>query len=462
MTNAPERVAASFRDPSGYVYAGRDEIIRAVNERYAPHYTHMRDSGFLDAVWDKGWMVRFTEEEAPSIAGAWKTLNTERVPFISFPYEWSFSQLKAAALLTLDIQAKALEHGLILKDASAYNVQFIGARPVFIDVLSLEIYEEGTPWVAYGQFCRHFLAPLLLMAKVNINAGLMLRNFIDGLPLDMTAAMLPWKSKLSPTVQLHIHLHAKMQKKHADTRNSAEKAKKITVSPKTLQGLAQSLRGLVEKLRLPPTSTTWGDYYSDTNYSDSAFEAKHKVVGAMLEKIRPDTVLDMGANTGEFSSLARRHASLILAADMDPLAVERHYELLVKNSIEGVLPLVVDLSNPSPALGWHNTERPSFIDSCKVDVVLALALIHHLCIGNNVPLEMAADLFADLGSNLILEFVPKEDSQVQRMLATREDIFPNYDLDSLVAAFSRHYECLEMAPIPDSVRTMLLMKRLSG
>lgn len=459
MADIPEKIAASFRDPSGYVYAGKGKIVRVVNERYAPHYMRMKDSGFLDAVWDNNWMVRFEEEGTPSIPGAWRTLDTEPVPFISFPYEWSFSQLKAAALLTLDIQAKALEHGLVLKDASAYNVQFIGYRPVFIDILSLEEYKEGTPWAAYAQFCRHFLAPLLLMAKVDINTGLMLRNFIDGLPLEMTAAMLPWRTKLSPTIQLHIHLHAKMQRKHADTRESAEKAKKITVSKKTLQGLAQSLRGAVEKLHLPPTSTTWGDYYSDTNYSGNAFEAKHNIVAAMLDRLKPSKVLDMGANTGEFSSLAHKHASMVLAADMDPLAVERHYEVLVKNNIEGVLPLVVDLSNPSPSLGWHNVERPAFIDSCKVDAVMALALIHHLCIGNNVSLGMAADLFADLGEYLILEFVPKEDSQVQRMLTTRADIFPDYSLEGLSKAFSRRYECLEVVAIPDSIRSVVLFKK---
>lgn len=458
MTDTPEKIAASFRDPSGYVYAGNGKIIRAVNECYAPHYTRMRDSGFLDAVWERGWMVRFAEEGTPSLPGAWKTLDTEAVPFVSFPYEWSFSQLKAAALLTLDIQAEALEHDLVLKDASAYNVQFIGARPVFIDILSLETYKEGTPWVAYAQFCRHFLAPLLLMAKVDINGGLLLRNFIDGLPLDMTSAMLPWKTKFSPAIQLHIHLHAKMQKKHADTRESADKASKIKISKKTVQNLAQGLRALVEKLHLPPTSTTWGDYYSDTNYSEGAFSAKHEIVAAMLEKLKPDTVLDMGANTGEFSRLAREHASLVLAADMDPLAVERHYEMLVKNEIEGVLPLVIDLSNPSPALGWHNTERPSFIDSCKVDTVMALALIHHLCIGNNVSLDMAARFFAELGHSLILEFVPKEDSQVRRLLATREDIFSEYDLENAVGAFSQYYECSEIMPIPGSLRNMVLFK----
>lgn len=453
------QVPASFRDPSGSVYIRRDEVIRSVNEKYAPHYQLMLDSGFLEDMWERGWVVRFEEEPVPSIEGAWKTLRVHKIPFISFPYEWSFSQLKAAALLTLDIQAAALDRGLVLKDASAYNVQFEGVTPVFIDALSLEKYKEGSPWAAYAQFCRHFLSPLLLMAKVDANAGLMLRNFIDGLPLDMTSAMLPWRSKFSPGIQLHIHLHSRMQKKHADTRTSAEKASQIKVSKKTLLGLTQSLRELVESLKLPPTSTTWGDYYSDTNYSDTAFEAKRDHVAKLLEKLRPATVLDMGANTGEFSRLALPYSNLILAADMDPLAVERHYLDLVRNGISAILPLIVDLSNPSPSLGWHNMERPSFVETCSVDTVLALALIHHLCIGNNVSLDMCARLFADLGENLILEFVPKEDSQVQRMLATREDIFPEYNIDNAIKSFSKYFTFIEMQKIEGTARSMILFSK---
>lgn len=453
------QIPASFRDPCGSVYVCQDAVVRTVNKQYAPHYQLMHESGFLADMWERGWMVRFEEEETPSIAEAWKTLRVHKIPFISFPYEWSFSQLKDAALLTLDIQEAALNKGLVLKDASAYNVQFEGASPVFIDVLSLETYKEGTPWVAYAQFCRHFLAPLLLMAKAHINSGLLLRDFIDGVPLDMASALLPRRSKLALGVQLHIALHAKMQKKHADTRASAEKARQIKVSKKTVLGLTQSLRGLVKSLRLPKTSTTWGDYYSDTNYSDSAFDAKHQQVKEMLDRVAPATVLDMGANTGEFSRLALGNSSLIIAADMDPLAVERHYLNLAKNKISGILPLVVDLSNPSPSLGWHNTERPSFVKRCSVDMVMALALIHHLCIGNNISLDMCARLLADLGDNLILEFVPKEDSQVQRMLSTREDIFPDYTLENAIKVFSAHFTYLETKPVPGSERSLVLFAR---
>jgi ribosomal protein L11 methylase PrmA len=453
-----QRIASSFRDPSGYVYSDGSHIIRSVNKSYAQHYQIMQESGFLDEMWRNGWLVQFTEKDNSSISGAWKTLDTQAVPFISYPYEWSFSQLKNAALLTLDIQELALSKGLTLKDASAYNVQFVGTKPIFIDLLSPECYREGLAWAAYGQFCRHFLAPLLMAANVDIRTPLMLRDFIDGIPLDMASDMLPWRCRFSLDTQIHIYQHARMQKKYADSRLTADKTRHIKVSRQTLIRLVQNLRSLIERIKQAQFTTTWSDYYCDTNYSSVAFSAKHELVDAWLKKLQPASVLDMGANTGEFSHLAQKYASFVLAPDMDAPAVDRHYLELVKQNASGILPLVIDLSNPSPALGWHHRERLSFSERCCVDTVLALALIHHLHISNNVPLDMCADFFADLGKNLILEFVPKEDTQVQRLLSTREDIFPDYTLDNVITAFSRRYIFTEIIQIPDSIRYLLLFK----
>jgi ribosomal protein L11 methylase PrmA len=453
------RVAASFRDPCGRVYTQDGDVFRTVNASYAHHYEHLRQSGLLSHLWDRGWMVDFKEDSVPRVSTAWKTLWVRRIPFLSYPYEWSFSQLKAAALLTLDVQEAALGHGMTLKDASAYNVQFEGTRPICIDCLSLEMLEEGAPWAAYAQFCRHFLAPLVLMARTHLGAALLMRDHIDGIPLDMASALMPWRTQLSPGIQLHIHMHARMQRRHGDSRVSAGKARGVHVTRPTLVRLVQSLRALVQGLKLPDVSTNWGDYYADTNYTPEAFEAKRGHVSALLDRVKPSTLLDLGANRGAFSALRAGRAGLVIAADMDPLAVERHYQDLVRHQMDGVLPLVVDLSNPSPSLGWHNEERSSFLERCDVDAVLALALIHHLSIGNNVPLDMSARLFASVGRYLLLEFVPKEDSQVQRMLATRKDIFEDYTLEGLLAAYDPYFSCIDRREIQDSTRTLLLFVR---
>jgi ribosomal protein L11 methylase PrmA len=450
------RVAASFRDPSGRVYTQDGDLFRTVNGSYAAHYEQLQTSGLLAELWKNGWMIPFEEDRVPRISTAWKTLRVKRIPFLSYPYEWSFSQLRAAALLTLDIQEAALAKGMTLKDASAYNVQFEGTRPVCIDCLSLEKLENGAPWAAYGQFCRHFLAPLALMAHVHLGASLMLRDYIDGIPLEIASALLPWQTQLSPGLQLHLHTHGRMQRRHGADRASAGKARTVNVSRQTLVGLAQSLRALVERLSPRRQSTEWGDYYTDTNYTGDAFEAKRARVAELLDRLAPASVLDIGANRGAFSRLPPGRAGLVIAADMDPLAVDRHYQDLVQHEATGVLPLVVDFSNPSPSLGWHNEERSSFIERCDVDVVLALAVVHHLSIGNNVPLDMSARLFASLGRHLILEFVPKEDSQVQRMLASRRDIFDDYTVDTLLSAYGPYFTCLERRQIPGSARTLFL------
>jgi ribosomal protein L11 methylase PrmA len=459
MNHQAVAVAASFRDPCGRVYTQDGDLFRTVNSSYIPHYEQLRKSGLLAELWEKGWMIPFEEDSAPRVSTAWKTVGVRRIPFLSYPYEWSFSQLRAAALLTLDIQAAALEKGMTLKDASAYNIQFEGTRPICIDCLSLEVLEEGAPWVAYAQFCRHFLAPLILMARVHLGAVLMLRDHIDGIPLDMVSALLPWRTQLSPGIQLHIHMHARMQRRHGDSRVSAGKARKVKVTRLTLVRLAQSLRALVQGLKLPAVSTNWGDYYADTNYTHDAFESKRGHVSTLLDRLAPATVLDLGANRGTFSHSPVGRTELVIAADMDPLAVERHYQDLTLNKAEGILPLVVDLSNPSPSLGWHNKERSSFLERCNVDVVLALALIHHLSIANNVPFDMSARLFAALGRYLVLEFVPREDSQVQRMLATRRDIFEDYTLETLLAVYDAYFTCLERREIQGSARTLLLFAR---
>jgi hypothetical protein len=200
MSHQVARVAGSFRDPCGRVYTQNGDIFRTVDASYAPHYEHLKNSGLLCDLWDQGRMILFEEDPVPRLSTAWKTLRVRRIPFLSYPYEWSFSQLRAAALLTLDIQEAALEKGMTLKDASAYNVQFEGTQPICIDCLSLEILEDGAPWVAYAQFCRHFLAPLVLMAKVHLGALLMLRDHIDGIPLELASAMLPLRTQLSPGI----------------------------------------------------------------------------------------------------------------------------------------------------------------------------------------------------------------------------------------------------------------------
>jgi SAM-dependent methyltransferase len=366
-----------------------------------------------------------------------------------------FSQLKDAALATLQLQKAALKHGLILRDASAYNIQFVGGRPQMIDTLSFDVYVNGQPWVAYRQFCQHFLAPLVLMSYVHPDLLQLMRVHIDGIPLPIAAKLLPAKARFNFGLLTHISLHASYQKRHEST----EKRPAAAVSTMSLEGLIDNLERTIRGLKLRVSKTQWGDYYTNTNYTDASFKQKSEITEAYLRDIQPQRVLDLGANDGSFSRIAARLGAEVISADIDPLAVDANYLQVTAGHEEHLLPLLLDLTNPSPDLGWANQERSSFTSRAQSDAVLALALIHHLAIANNLPLEMVAAYFAQLAPRLIIEFVPKSDSQVKRLLATREDIFPDYTPEGFERAFEHHYRIVEQRPVQGSERLMYLMER---
>lgn len=452
------RIPGSFRDPAGFLFRRDGVLYRQVNAPADADLRLLHDSGLYDDLVGKGLLIphRSVDLALAAAPGAAAVIAPEPVPFISHPYEWCFSQLQDAALLTLRIQKLALRRGMTLKDASAYNVQFHQGRPVLIDTLSLTAYREGEPWVAYRQFCQHFLAPLALMAKVDVRLLSLLRTHIDGVPLDLAARLLPWSTRLSPGLLMHVHLHAASQKKHEDARGAARRR---TVSRQALEGIVASLRGAVKKLAWKPAGTEWGDYYSATNYSDGARDAKHQLVAAFLDRAAPKDVWDLGANDGTFSRLAAARGVPTVAADIDPAAVEQNWRRVRGAGETWLLPLVMDLTNPSPDLGWDHAERASLLGRGPADCVLALALIHHLAISNNVPLDRLAAFFARAGRRLVIEFVPKSDSQVQRLLATREDVFPHYTREGFEAAFGTLFVVEAAEPIPGSERTLYLLRR---
>jgi hypothetical protein len=404
------------------------------------------------------------EEVDPSLAatgGAHRVLRPERIPFVSYPYEWSFSQLQDAALATLRVQRIALDHGMSLRDASAFNLQFRAGRPILIDTLSFERLPEGRPWVAYRQFCQHFLAPLALAAHRDIRLSQLARVHIDGTPLDLAAELLPLRARLRIPLLLHIFFHARSQVRHqADSMQAESRARRGR--PFTLQafrGLIDSLEKAVTKLTWRPRRSPWAAYYAEAeSYSAEAMEHKQQLVGAFLDRTSARTAWDLGANTGLFSRIAATKGMYTVSFDLDPAAVEANYAQVAREGEGSVLPLVMDLVNPSPGIGWENRERQSLSERGPVDVVLALALIHHLAIGNNVPLERLAGFFAALCTWLIVEFVPKSDPKVQGLLALREDVFPDYTEDGFERAFGEYFDTKVAEQVKDSDRAVYLMR----
>lgn len=447
------REYSSFRDPSGVVLRQGGEVLRQVNKCYKAQYDALMDRLYAKLTSD-GLLIEHEEVDQPlKDENASVLLRPVQIPYISYPYEWSFGQLKDAALTTLRIHRAALDQDMILKDASAYNIQFLNGRPVLIDTLSFEFYQAGSPWPAYGQFCRHFLAPLMLMAYKDLRLSQLLRVYIDGIPLDLASTLL--KGKGGFAAQQHIHWHARSVRQHA--QDGKGEVRKVAISKFSHAALIDSLIRVVEGLRLKGVETEWGDYYRHTNYTDAAAQSKERLVRTYLEEVQPRTTWDLGANDGRYSRLGLGYGGSVVAFDIDPIAVERSYHA-VKASREPMLPLILDLTNPSPPMGFANRERVGIAGRQKPDCVLMLAVIHHMVISNNLPQRMLAEWLASVTRNLVIEFVPKEDTQVQTLLATRDDIFPEYTKEGFERAFGEYFEIVRQETVEGSKRTLYLMR----
>ena len=454
--------SGSFRDPAGFIFTDNGTVYRQINQAGKDDYDLLMSSGLYDTLTEAGLMVSHQEVTKHSFtkdAERYKIIAPELIPFISYPYEWSFAQLKAAALLTIEVQKIALEHGMILKDASAYNVQFIGKKPIFIDTLSFKKYEVGEPWEGYKQFCEHFLAPLALAHYASYDVLKFLETNLEGIPLELAVALLPARARLAHGLLSHIYFHAATKKRYENAGARGKEIPKRRLSAFALKGLIAGLESSVSSLRPPRQRTEWGDYYTFTNYSDEGFEEKQKAVTSLLKQIKPrvQTVWDLGANNGEFSVLAADLGAYTVAFDIDPVAVGRNFTHSDERD-RTMLPLVQDCVNPSTANGWMGRERNSLFARGPADAVMVLALIHHLAIGRNLPLPRIAEFLAQVGKNIIIEFVPKGDSKVDILLASRKDIFADYDEHHFEQAMGKYFKLVKKMPVKHTKRTLYLFE----
>ncbi len=455
MSILPE--PGSFRDKDGFIFYKNENIYRAIHFSYKDTWELLNTAPFFTELIKENKLIGYKEEQDNfGLKEVYKTLNVQKIPFISYPSEWNFVQLKKAALLTLAIQKKALANNFSLKDASAYNVQFIGSLPVFIDTLSFYKYKDGEPWQAYKQFCRHFLGPLLLWHYGYSEMKSLFINDIDGIPLSVSAKLLPFRSKFNLLAYTHIHLHSKFERKYSaeekiNTRNlNVSKAKSLAIIEHLEQG--------IKNLKIKKPATNWTDYYETFSYSNEGYAIKKTFAEKCFLKIKGKLCVDLGANTGEFSQLASAHFDYVVACDSDVEVVN----IIQAKKTANILPLHIHLENPTPAFGWNNKERKAFMERIKgADLTMALALIHHLCIGNNVPLTKLAEFFAGISHFLLIEFVPKTDVQVKKILVTKKDIFTDYNIENFKICFGSYFQIIDQQMIPGSDREIFLMKRIS-
>lgn len=448
------REFSSFRDPSGIVFKKNGTIYRQINNCYQQQYNHLMQSGLYDDLTGQNMLIRHQEtSEKPISDSGSLVIAPQQIPFISYPYEWAFSAIKEAALLSLRIHRKALDHGMVLKDASAFNIQFQSGRPILIDTLSFDFYHEGEPWAAYGQFCRHFLAPLLLMRYADIRLSRLMSLYIDGIPLDLASRLL--KGKGGFFTRQHIHWHSRSIESNTRENRNTDNTRKINIPRKGMIALIESMILHIEDLKLQDIATRWGDYATTTSYSEAGAVSKKELVKEYLKQTEPSVVWDFGANDGTYSRLALGLDSQVVAFDSDPIAVEKNFNTSFEKK-QRLLSLYLDLSNPTPGIGFANRERKSIGERQRPDCIMMLAVIHHVVISNNVPFIKLADWLSSLCRFLIIEFVPKQDPQVQKLLLGRLDIFDDYSEAGFEGALGTRFNMLRKDTINDSDRVLYL------
>jgi hypothetical protein len=363
--------------------------------------------------------------------------------------------LKDAALLTLHLAKEGIAYGVMLKDATPYNIQWSHGKPIFIDTISFEKYDSSKPWIAYRQFCENFVSPLVLMFHRSQPLQSMLLAYPEGIPLAITKSLLPWTSFFFFYTYLHIHLHSKWSlRKTANTPVT-----RTNFSEKKMIHILDSLSALVQKKKWKDKPTTWNQYYEEACTRGDYLTRKKEIVKQWLSEIEFNSAIDLGANTGEFSYLLVEKNIPVVAVDFDHSAINKLF-VRVKNDGKNILPLVIDLANPSPAIGLNNNERAAFTDRIQVDMALALALVHHLSIGKNIPFVQQSEFFRKMTNYLIVEFIPKEDEKVQLMLKEKKDIYYDYNEENFLQAFSNDFSVCDSKTIPGSKRILYLMKKM--
>jgi lambda repressor-like predicted transcriptional regulator len=462
MNSTLRRSAASFRDPDGYVFQHEGEWYRYVAHTYQETYDHLIESGLYERLVNENLLVPHQEVVTDLISTTrqqpYKILKPSQIDVITYPYEWSFSQLKEAAMVTLKIQKIAQAYEMSLKDASSFNIQVFKGHPVLMDTLSFTKQPSTQPWLAMGQFYRHFLWPLLAMCHADVNFNKQFLLNLDGFKIDTLQPWFGLKSWFKLSTLVHVHLHywvAKLSSKGT----VKDRPKQMTLNANGLRMILDRMQRLIEKLDINHNSI-WKEYYQNTNYHDKAFLDKEAEVKSFIQDHKGCELIDFGANNGHFSRLAEKECRRIYALDFDPMAIDHLYRNLSSDSKHKIIPIIVDLSNPTPGIGWHNQERQGILSRLPNNSAgLVLALTHHLHISYNINFMLQAKFFSQYCDSLLIEFVHPDDSQVIKLLNNRYDDPTDYSQVDFEAAFTTYFDIKRAHPVQDARRHLYYLKR---
>jgi len=457
--------AGSYRDPASAVFTMGDRVFRGLDGQAAETWRRLSTTTFLADLVDRGKVIPTSGielDEAPlSPRGEpWTALlEHEPVPLVTYPYEWPFAMMRAAALCHLDVLDAALAEGWSLQDGSAYNLQFIGPRPVFVDVGSFA--PEQGPWAGYRQFCETMLYPLMLQAHTGVAYHPQLRGHLEGIPTATMERLLRGSGRLRRGVLRHVTVHGLVERRStAASEDTKRELRGAGFTAEITRSLVDRLRKLVATLEVGRRRTAWADYYATCSYSDEDVAAKRELVQSVVAARSPGTVVDLGANDGAYSMLVAPYAGYVVAVDGDEQVVDRLWRRLAADRVGNVIPLVVDLADPSPGLGWRNRERQPFEQRASGDVALALALVHHLVIGRNVPVGMVVDWLAETAAAAVVEVPHRSDPMVQRLMANKPSgLFDDYGLEHFTEELDRRFRRVQSVRLPGGTRTLVVVER---
>jgi ribosomal protein L11 methylase PrmA len=442
--------------------------LRVIRDSAAPDYEFVSGSGLYQELADKGWVSEFRQldsdqwpAELAHDAGVHCVLEHEAIPFISYPYEWPFSLLRRAALHHLDLHLYLLDREATLSDASAYNVQFSGVAPTFIDVLSVRRYRPGEYWLGHRQFCDNFLNPLLLRSELGVAHNAFFRGTLEGVSTDELSRLIPFHRLLFSWRKFsNIYLPIQLQKLAPKWDRLLDVSSRPPLPLATFRRLLSGLRNWISDLKPRQSGASAWTHYADKNtYAAEEHAAKMQFVAEFVAEVRPRVVWDLGCNVGAFAeNCLRNGAQYVVGFDSDQSALDQAVD---RADMAGLsfLPLFMDAANPSPDQGWLGQERASLGKRSNADAMLALAFEHHLAIGRNIPLTEVIEWLVRLAPKGVIEFVPKDDPTIKRMLALREDIFPNYSRAEFEQTLTRRAKVIRSNEITKTGRTLFQYER---